>query len=94
MLITRLAAQLRCYVPERTAAGRLAGGLGGAAEQPGARHPVPVSDHPRAQPAGPPKARAACAAALLRWLHVVVTQRVAWNPAIAAGQKRPTDLAA
>jgi transposase len=40
------------------------------------------------------QARAACAAALLRWLHVVVTQRVAWNPAIAAGQKRPTDLAA
>src|ERR671912_356909 len=32
------------------------------------------------------QARAACAAALLRWLHVVVTQRVAWNPAIAAGQ--------
>jgi transposase len=30
---------------------------------------------------------AACAAALLRWLHVVVTQRVAWDPAIAAGQK-------
>ena len=40
------------------------------------------------------QARAACAAALLRWLHVVVTQRVTWNPAIAAGQKRPTDLAA
>jgi transposase len=33
------------------------------------------------------QARAACAAALLRWLHVVVTQRVAWNPAIAAGQR-------
>ena len=33
------------------------------------------------------QARAACAAALLRWLHVVVTQRVAWDPAIAAGQK-------
>jgi transposase len=40
------------------------------------------------------QARAACAAALLRWLHVVVTQRVAWNPAIAGGQKRPTNLAA
>jgi transposase len=33
------------------------------------------------------QARAACAAALPRWLHVVVTQRVAWDPAIAAGQK-------
>jgi transposase len=33
------------------------------------------------------QARAACAAALLRWLHVVVTQRVAWDSAIAAGQK-------
>jgi transposase len=33
------------------------------------------------------QARAACAAALLRWLHVVVTQRVAWDPAIAAGQR-------
>lgn len=32
------------------------------------------------------QARAACAAALLRWLHVVVTQQVAWNPAIAAGK--------
>ena len=33
------------------------------------------------------QARAACAAALLRWLHVVVTQRVAWDPAVAAGQR-------
>jgi transposase len=32
------------------------------------------------------QARAACAAALLRWLHVIVTQRVAWDPAIAAGE--------
>lgn len=31
------------------------------------------------------QARAACAAALLRWLHVVVTRRVAWDRAIAAG---------
>jgi hypothetical protein len=31
--------------------------------------------------------RTACAAALLRWLHVVVTQHVHWNPAIAAGAK-------
>ena len=33
------------------------------------------------------QARVACAAALLRWLHVVVTQRVVWDPAIAAGRK-------
>jgi transposase len=31
------------------------------------------------------QARTACAAALLRWIHVVVTQRVTWDPAIAAG---------
>ena len=34
------------------------------------------------------QARAACAAALLRWLHVVVTRGVTWNPAIAAGDKQ------
>ena len=33
------------------------------------------------------QARAAIAAALLRQLFVVVTQRVAWNPAIAAGEE-------
>jgi transposase len=31
------------------------------------------------------QARTACAAALLRWIHVVVTQRVTWDPVIAAG---------
>jgi transposase len=31
------------------------------------------------------QARTACAAALLRWIHVVVTRRVAWDPAIAGG---------
>jgi transposase len=31
------------------------------------------------------QARTACAAALLRWIHVVVTRRVVWDPAIAAG---------
>jgi transposase len=34
------------------------------------------------------QARAACAAAILRWLHVVVTQRTAWNPDIAAGGRQ------
>lgn len=29
------------------------------------------------------QARAAIAAALLRWLHVVVTQRVPWDAAVA-----------
>jgi transposase len=29
------------------------------------------------------QARTACAAALLRWIHVVVTRRVDWDPAIA-----------
>jgi transposase len=36
------------------------------------------------------QARAAIAAALLRQLHVVVTRRVAWDPAIAAGHTDPT----
>jgi transposase len=31
------------------------------------------------------QARTACAAALLRWIHVVITRRVTWDPAIAAG---------
>src|ERR1700751_1788130 len=31
------------------------------------------------------QARTVCAAALLRWIHVVVTRRVTWDPAIAAG---------
>jgi transposase len=33
------------------------------------------------------QARAACAASLLRWLHVVVTRGVRWDPAVAAGDK-------
>jgi transposase len=31
------------------------------------------------------QARTACSAALLRWIHVVITKRVSWDPAIAAG---------
>lgn len=38
----------------------------------------------------PKQARAACAAALLRWLQVVVTGGVRWNPAIAAGETPQT----
>ena len=30
------------------------------------------------------QARTACAAALLRWIHVVITRKVSWDPAIAA----------
>ena len=33
----------------------------------------------------PLQARAACAAALLRWLHVIVTQQIPWDSAIAGG---------
>jgi hypothetical protein len=32
------------------------------------------------------QARAACAAALLRWLYAVVTKRQPWDPRIASGQ--------
>jgi transposase len=39
------------------------------------------------------QARTACAASLLRWLYIVVTQRVTWNPVIAAGG-RPHNIAA
>jgi transposase len=31
------------------------------------------------------QARTACAAALLRWIHVVITRQVRWDPLIAAG---------
>jgi len=31
------------------------------------------------------QARTACAAALLRWIHVVITRPVSWDPATAAG---------
>jgi hypothetical protein len=38
-----------------------------------------------ANPLRPGQARAAIAAALLRQLFVVVTRRIVWDPAIAAG---------
>jgi transposase len=40
------------------------------------------------------QARTACAAALLRWLHVVTTRRVSWDPVIAAGHTPPLREAA
>ena len=40
------------------------------------------------------QARAAIAAALLRQLFIVVTRRVAWDPAIAAGTKEVAPQAA
>src|ERR1700739_3797748 len=70
----------------RAAAGRLASAVGRVAPQPGLRGPLHPSDHPRANnPLCDGQARAAIAAALLRQLFVVVTRRVAWDPAIAAG---------
>jgi transposase len=45
-------------------------------------------------PLKPGQARAALAAALLRQLFVVVTRRVAWDPAIAAGTKEVAPQAA
>jgi hypothetical protein len=33
------------------------------------------------------QARTACAAALLRWIHAVITGHVSWDPLIAAGTK-------
>jgi transposase len=45
-------------------------------------------------PLHPGQARAAIAAALLRQLFVVVTRRVAWDPAIAAGTKEVAPQAA
>lgn len=36
----------------------------------------------------PAQARVACAAALLRWLHAIVTRGQAWHPDIAAGRLR------
>jgi hypothetical protein len=35
------------------------------------------------------QARAACAATLLRWLHAIVTRRVAFDADIAAGRRQP-----
>jgi transposase len=40
------------------------------------------------------QARAAAAAALLRQLFVVITKRVAWDPAIAAGTTAPGEVTA
>lgn len=34
------------------------------------------------------QARAACGAALLRWLHIVVTQRIQWDATVAAGGRK------
>jgi transposase len=39
------------------------------------------------------QARSACAASLLRWIHVVITRRVAWDPAIAAGSTQAQQAA-
>ncbi|MCH9699952.1 MAG: hypothetical protein K0U76_00955, partial [Actinomycetia bacterium] len=35
------------------------------------------------------QARAATAAALLRWLHVITTRKMKWDPRLAAGEVMP-----
>jgi len=40
------------------------------------------------------QAHTACAAALLRWLHVVITRQVRWDPVIAVGGASPLCTAA
>jgi transposase len=40
------------------------------------------------------QARTACAAALLRWIHVVITRQVRWDPQIAADRTSPLQAAA
>ena len=40
------------------------------------------------------QARTACAAALLRWINVVITRQVSWDPVIAAGGTMPLRTAA
>jgi transposase len=35
------------------------------------------------------QARAAIAAALLRWIHVIVTRRVTWDAAVAGADELP-----
>jgi transposase len=40
------------------------------------------------------QARTACAAALLRWIHVVITRQVTWDPVIAADGTPPLRTAA
>jgi hypothetical protein len=59
--------------------------LGSAAEQPGDDHPLHLRDHARRNRLARQQARTAWAAALLRWIHVVVTRQVTWDPVIAAG---------
>ena len=39
------------------------------------------------------QARTARAAALLRWIHVIVTRLVSWDPAIAAASTPPQQAA-
>jgi hypothetical protein len=39
------------------------------------------------------QARAACAAALLRWLYAVVTKRQMWDQQVASGLVRPARAA-
>ena len=75
--------------PTPAAAGRLARGVGRPAQQSGDGRPLPAPDHPQSQPAVDGQARAAFAAALLRWLHVIVTRHVTWDVALAGAGHLP-----
>jgi transposase len=62
---------------------------GRAARQPRPCRPPRPPHQPPHNQLTPTQARTALAAALLRWLWVVVTNRIGWQAAIAAGQHDP-----
>jgi hypothetical protein len=64
----------------------------GHAQQPGAEGEVHAPDHRQNNRLDGQQAHGACAAALLRWLHVIVVRRVAWDPTIAAGTTDPAPI--
>jgi hypothetical protein len=69
-----------------TAGRRLARDVGRDARQPGAGSEVRSPDHSGRPPAGPRPGPVACAAALLRWLHAVITTGQRWDATIAGGR--------
>ncbi|MGH9152572.1 MAG: hypothetical protein ACRD03_09285, partial [Acidimicrobiales bacterium] len=73
--------------PAGVAHRRLAGRAGRPDPQRRVRRPLPPPDRPGHQPAQRRPGRAAIAGALLRQLFFVVTRRIAWDPAVAAGER-------
>ena len=67
----------------RPAAGRLAGGLGRAAREPGLCRPAGPPDQPWQNRLTATQAQAVIAAAILRLLHAVITTGQRWDPVIA-----------